>query len=791
MVGLLSQSTARRRPSGGRRYDQIQPRTQSPGNSGGLLSQSSPRSMQGGRTPGMQRERPTAPSRPQPKTDYLGAAERRTAGMGPVLGQVEDNQLSTHHLDRITRENSPLMKRARTQGMQYANSRGLLSSSMGAEASMGAMIDRARDFAISDATAYREQSRANQDAQNLFIRDDRDFIRSGALQSDQQQFTSGENRMDRDLTRSEGRKGRNLQRDLQVDDQSFRSSESRLTRSHEAGLARERQDFERGENAATRDLTRGENAADRDLTVSEGLLDREFRGSENAADRELTTTENAADRDLTRSESAHGRAHEQQMQDALLRFEQNEAEFDRALATSENGLDRELQQRLQDGDHAFMSGESQEDRALQERMKLLDQAFRGDQNALDRLLEEKLQQQNQSWRGGENELDRRLTERMQERDIASRESESEKDRGLTVSENQLDREQQQGLQDDQQDFISDESALDREQQTSLQDDQQDFVSGESALGREHETSLQDDQQGFVSGESALDREQQTRLQDDQQGFISGESALDREQQTRLQDDQQGFISGENTLDREHEAGLQQTDIEYREAEGRRNRALQKYMNDSSNENRLELQQAQNAFEASQRDLDRVLQQQGYETQLDIAELSANTSLTTAQLNADTSVRLAQYNNEQEYQRLNTSLEAAANENDLARGFQREMEGIRQNSAMAELEAQHGFRLEEIASSGDVQMDSITLQAYSNLSNVIMDGAADIMADADLNSYEKTNAIANLYDVANSSLAGLTAAGSVEFPDYELPENPGGPPAGALPPDWRPNLPGII
>lgn len=59
-------------------------------------------------------------------------------------------------LDSALKSNSPLMKRAATQGKQYANSRGLLNSSTGAGAAQGAMIDAAMPMAQQDAGAQQD-----------------------------------------------------------------------------------------------------------------------------------------------------------------------------------------------------------------------------------------------------------------------------------------------------------------------------------------------------------------------------------------------------------------------------------------------------------------------------------------------------------------------------------------------------------------------------------------------------------------------------------------------------------
>lgn len=60
--------------------------------------------------------------------------------------------LVENRLEGILAKDSPLMQRAQTEGMQYANSRGLLNSTMAAGAAQGAMIDRAMPIAQQDAT---------------------------------------------------------------------------------------------------------------------------------------------------------------------------------------------------------------------------------------------------------------------------------------------------------------------------------------------------------------------------------------------------------------------------------------------------------------------------------------------------------------------------------------------------------------------------------------------------------------------------------------------------------------
>lgn len=72
-----------------------------------------------------------------------------SSGMDSVQGQ----------LGSMLQSDSPLMKRAETKGKQFANSRGLLNSSMAAGAAQGAMIDAAMPAAQQDAGYQQDLGR--------------------------------------------------------------------------------------------------------------------------------------------------------------------------------------------------------------------------------------------------------------------------------------------------------------------------------------------------------------------------------------------------------------------------------------------------------------------------------------------------------------------------------------------------------------------------------------------------------------------------------------------------------
>ena len=75
--------------------------------------------------------------------------------------EVKPEETSQYQLDKILNSNSPLMQTANTQGRAYANSNGLLHSSMAAGAAQDAMIKNAQPFALNDADVYSKTASEN------------------------------------------------------------------------------------------------------------------------------------------------------------------------------------------------------------------------------------------------------------------------------------------------------------------------------------------------------------------------------------------------------------------------------------------------------------------------------------------------------------------------------------------------------------------------------------------------------------------------------------------------------
>ena len=114
----------------------------------------------------------STPTTPTPTQPVVPSSVPETGGVEPTSTQGTDatkknkkkpsnttynpsttnvSPLASDQLNQILSNESPLMTQAATTGMQYASSRGLLNSSLGAEASQGAMIAAAAPIAMANA----------------------------------------------------------------------------------------------------------------------------------------------------------------------------------------------------------------------------------------------------------------------------------------------------------------------------------------------------------------------------------------------------------------------------------------------------------------------------------------------------------------------------------------------------------------------------------------------------------------------------------------------------------------
>jgi hypothetical protein len=204
-----------------------------------------------------------------------------TSGINPVTRTVAPDELASYHLDALLGKDSPLAQRAKTAGAQYANSRGLLNSSMGAEAAYGAWVDRATPIATADASRYGQVADKNQDAENTFRLADKNFNFDMTLQQNEQAWRSGENTKDRSLTASEGAADRSsrlqlTQMGIDADDRrfdkdiAFRGTEAALDRDFTLGRDATQNQFVSGENQLNREF-------DRDTQMQAAEIDAQAR----------------------------------------------------------------------------------------------------------------------------------------------------------------------------------------------------------------------------------------------------------------------------------------------------------------------------------------------------------------------------------------------------------------------------------------------------------------------------------------------------------------------------------
>jgi hypothetical protein len=119
----------------------------------------------------------SAPNKPmtdgnnsQVSATTLGGTNTYKARMldDPTQWNIDNNQTVAGQLNNIMAADSPLMQQARTAGLDQANSRGMLNSSMAIGAAQDSVISHATPIAQSDATAYLGANRYNADQSNQF-----------------------------------------------------------------------------------------------------------------------------------------------------------------------------------------------------------------------------------------------------------------------------------------------------------------------------------------------------------------------------------------------------------------------------------------------------------------------------------------------------------------------------------------------------------------------------------------------------------------------------------------------
>ena len=95
---------------------------------------------------------------------------------GPVIRDVQENELVAGQLDKLLASENPIMQRARARAAETANERGLINSSFAAQAGEAAVIDAAMPIATADAGTYGRQAMANQGYENQALSEKRQGV---------------------------------------------------------------------------------------------------------------------------------------------------------------------------------------------------------------------------------------------------------------------------------------------------------------------------------------------------------------------------------------------------------------------------------------------------------------------------------------------------------------------------------------------------------------------------------------------------------------------------------------
>ncbi len=147
---------------------------------------------------------------------------------------------------RLMGQDSPLMQRAAATGRQFGNRRGLMNSTLSAQAAQGAALDFIVPMA-SQTSDQRFRSRLQESAQDF----------AGAESGLERGFRSGESALERQFKETEFEAERG-----------FRSGESALERDFKGSEFEAERGFKSGESELTRQFEGSESQAERDLKLS-------------------------------------------------------------------------------------------------------------------------------------------------------------------------------------------------------------------------------------------------------------------------------------------------------------------------------------------------------------------------------------------------------------------------------------------------------------------------------------------------------------------------------------------
>ena len=233
---------------------------------------------------------------------------------------VDEKETVQYQLDQILDPNSLLMQRARTEGLQYANQRGLLNSSIAAQAAQQAMIDAAIPIAQQDARTYAEAAGQITDIEG------RAALQDAQLGTNVSMFNVGEdNVINRFNAESKNRAGEFNANAANVAIQNFLQREAARDLQDDAQL------FTAEQNEADRNLRNYMQERQFNFTSAENVLDREFQNALQENERSFRSAEAALDRELSQLQT-----------DQRITFEKWSQENNQTWNAAQNELQREF-----------------------------------------------------------------------------------------------------------------------------------------------------------------------------------------------------------------------------------------------------------------------------------------------------------------------------------------------------------------------------------------------------------------------------------------------------------------
>lgn len=253
----------------------------------------------------------------------FGATAKPTAA-GPTQMTVNQNSTTSGQLNNLLAGDSPYIAQARARAAQQSNARGLINSTMGAQAGEAAAINAAMPIAQSDASAYFNADQFNATNSNQFSRDENQFNRDDYMQGQTRAFQGEQAGLDR---------GQQL-----------------TLQGNELGFSRE----QLAQQASQAGLDRGQQ-----LTL---------QGNELGFNREQLAQQSA--------EAGLDRTQQRDLQGQQLTFEQEQMARQQQFAGIQAGLDREQQTTLQEGEQNFRGQQSAFDRDLQIDLQKIDATTR-------------------------------------------------------------------------------------------------------------------------------------------------------------------------------------------------------------------------------------------------------------------------------------------------------------------------------------------------------------------------------------------------------------------------------